>query len=282
MNWIAESGKEYQLCLIDTNVISEISKNTLGERNKFINKMLLDSWMICITTGSLFEIRRKTEVYEKFLEIFSILPFFIIKPFINLFEEEKRVYGINENVSPIELSISFANKDQKFHLKRFMNEIFSRLEVIRSEKMRRSDEISVINNWISRKNIFDPELNTANSKDADRYVKEALIQTVMNIDINLGSNFIREKIENYEEIRFEEFKSVAMMLFSQYYRLYDPGWKSAPQEVTDVEIMAPVPYVDVVITENYQAEILRKVKNNYSPINNLEILTLRNIRSWPL
>lgn len=282
MTWISETGKEYNLCLIDTNIISEISKNKLGERNKFFKHFLENSWAICITSGSLFEIRKSSQVYKQFLEVFSIFPFFVLKPFINLFEEEKKVYETKEKLSPIQLSISFANKNPKLQLKGFMQELFSRNEVIESEKMRRIDETQVLNNWLSRKKNFNPESEPANSKDADRYVKEALIQTIIKLDIDLGSNFISEKIEKKEEIEFEKFQSVMIMLYSQYYRLYDSGWKSAPQEVTDIEIMAAVPYMDVVITENFQAEILKKARNNYSSISELEILKLRDIRGWTL
>jgi len=282
MTLISETGKEYNLCLIDTNIISEISKNKLGERNKFFKHFLANSWAICITSGSLFEIRKNPQVYKQFLEVFSIFPFLFLKPFINLFEEEKRVYETKEKLSPIQLSISFANKNPKLQLKGFMQELFSNNEVIESEKMRRIGETQVLNNWLSRIKNFNPELETANSKDADRYVKEALIQTIIKLDIDLGSNFISEKIEKKEEIEFEKFQSVMIMLYSQYYRLYDSGWKSAPQEVTDIEIMAAVPYMDVVITENFQAEILKKVRNIYSPISKLEILTLRDIRGWTL
>jgi len=282
MTWISETGKEYNLCLIDTNIISEISKNKLGERNKFFKHFLANSWAICITSGMLFELRKNTQVYKQFLEVFSIFPFFILKPFINLFEEEKKVYETKEKLIPIQIPISFANKNQKLHLKRFMQELFSRKEVIETEKMRRIDETQVLNNWLSRINNYNPESEEANSKDANRYVKEALIQTIIKLDIDIGSNFIRKKIEKKEEIEFEKFQLVMIMLYSQYYRLYDSGWKSAPQEVTDIEIMAAVPYMEVVITENFQAEILKKVRNGFSPISELEILTLRDIRGWTL
>ncbi len=281
MPWSAPDGKEYKLCLLDTNIISEISKNKLGERKKFVKKLLENSWMVCITSGSLFELRKNQSVYKQFLEVFSVLPFFVLKPFIILFEAEKEVYGKDDILSPIQLAISYANKDPKLQLMGFMEEIFSRDEVIESEKHRRSDETQVINNWISRIENFTPRKNTANASDAEKYVNEAAFQTILKLDLDLGSNFIREKIEKKELIDITEFPAVLLMLYSQYYRLYDPGWKSTPQEVTDIEIMAAVPYVDVVITENFQAEILRKIQNrgNYVDINNVQVLTLRDIRS---
>lgn len=282
MPWVAPDGTEYKLCLLDTNIISEICKNRNGERDRFLKKFLDEFWMICITSGSLFEIRKNKEVYEKFLEIFSIFPFLVLKPFINLFEDEKIAYDANEKATPIQLPISFANKDPRLQLKGFMDELFSREEVIQTENSRKQDEIQVLSNWISRKENFKSELDAANSKDAKRYVEEAAIQTIIKLDLDLGSNFIRKKVENKEHIDTGKFPSVLIMLYSQYYRLYDPGWKPAPQEVTDIEIMAAIPYVDVVITENFQAEILKKVRSNFELIKDLEIYTLRDVRGWDL
>jgi len=281
MPWIGPDGKEYKLCLLDTNIISEISKNPSREGKKFVKKVLENSWIPCITSGSLFEIRKNSIVYDQFLEVFSIIPFFNIKPFINLYESEKEVYEKGVSADPIQLSISPTNKDPKLQLIGFMDEIFSRSEVNESEKYRRSDETQVLNNWISRVDNFKTDSDVANAKDAERYVDEAAFQTILKIDLDLDSNFIRDKVEKKEFIDILKFPSVLLMLYSQYYRLYDPGWKSTPQEVTDVEIMAAVPYVDVVITENYQAEILRKVQNRgrHVDIKSLQVLTLRDLRN---
>ena len=70
------------------------------------------------------------------------------------------------------------------------------------------------------------------------------------------------------------------MLYSIYYRIYDPALvkRAGPGEVTDIEIMSPVPYVDAVITEKFQAGILRKIKHKVKGMNDLEIFTLKDIR----
>lgn len=281
MPWSGPNGKEYKLCLLDTNIISEISKNPSTIGRIFFKKLSEDSWIPCITSGSLFEIRKNTIVYNQFLEVFSIIPFFVLKPFIVLYEAEKDMYDKNGFASPIQLSVSFTNNDPKLQLKGFMENIFSRSEVIESEKHRRNDESQVLDNWISRIENYNPESDVANSKDAEKYVNEAAYQTIIKLDIDLDSDFIRKIVENQESIDISKFPSVLLMLYSQYYRLYDPGWKSAPQEVTDVEIMSAVPYMDVVITENFQAEILRKTKNRTKllDLESLQILTLRDIRN---
>ncbi len=280
MPFITHNGKEYGLCLLDTNIISEISKNISGERQKF-NKMLFkNSWIPCIASGSLFEIRRNPVVYNKFLDVFSVLPFFFLKPFIILFESERKMYDEVDTVSPIHFFISFENKDPNLRLRNFMKTIFLQESVIESENSRRIDEAKVIQNWNSSMDNFIQNSKVANAKDADRYVEEAAFQTILRIDVDLGSDFINKKLRNGEYIDETLFPSVVIMLYSKYYRYFDPGWKSAPQEVTDIEIISTVPYMDVVITENYQAEILRKIQNGgkFLDIKNIKVLTLRDIR----
>jgi len=80
----------------------------------------------------------------------------------------------------------------------------------------------------------------------------------------------RRNLDNYPAIK--------TILYSEYYRIFEPNWKPRPQEITDTYIIAAAPYVDIVITERYQAEILRKIRNRVAGLAKLDIATLRDIR----
>lgn len=71
-----------------------------------------------------------------------------------------------------------------------------------------------------------------------------------------------------------------MTLLTVFFRLYEPqSRKAVPQDVFDVLISTPTPYVDVVITEGMQAEILRKAKRVFEPIRHVQVYTLRDVRN---
>jgi hypothetical protein len=191
-----------------------------------------------------------------------------------MFENERDLYDANEFPQPILAAITMVNKDRRLHLRNLIQELFTNEEINKVEEKWRNDESSVLNNWISQIDNFKPSSDVANARDSDRYVEEASIQTIMRLDIN----WTKKKVEAKELIDSSKFPSVIAMLYSQYYRLYDPYWKARPQEITDISIIGVAPYVDVVITENFQAEILKKIRSKVVGMENLEIAALRDIR----
>ena len=275
MPYISQSGEEMKFCLLDTNIISEVVKNSSGEAKGLLTKFSPDAYAYCISIYSLVELRRSQSVYSTFLEMFSLIPFLMTKPFNGILAEEFQTYSDKAALNPIQVAVTSLNKDPRLHLKQMLEEIFSDEEVINTEKRWRDDENKVLKSWRGRIENFQPEYQAANSKDAARYVNEASLQTI----ISLNPEWAKEKIDRGHLIDTNHFLSMQAMLYSQYYRLYDTHWKPRPQEITDIEIIAVSPYVDTVITENFQAEILKKIKKKVAGMENLEIATLRDIRN---
>jgi hypothetical protein len=70
-----------------------------------------------------------------------------------------------------------------------------------------------------------------------------------------------------------------MTLLTVFFRLYEPrNRRPVPQDVFDVLISTPTPYVDVVVTENMQAEILRKARKVFPTVRDVDAYTLRDLR----
>lgn len=68
------------------------------------------------------------------------------------------------------------------------------------------------------------------------------------------------------------------MEYSHFARIYQTKKKIKANDVMDVQISCIVPYIDAVITENYQADIYKKAKSIIPQLMDLEIYTLRDIR----
>lgn len=274
MPWITPNGKTYKYCLLDTNIISEIVKNPEIEGKGFLTRFPSAAYVPCMSAYSLIELRRNGPVYTSFIEMFSIIPFFITKTLNVILEEEFKTYSTDKNINPVQVPITALSKDSQLHLKNALEKIFSDNEVLAAESRWRSDETTVLNSWKKRLNNFQQESSTANAKDAERYWEEAGLQTLM----FLNPAWAKEKVDAGHLIDPNHFLSVKAMLYSQYYRLYDQHWKPRPQEITDIQIIAVSPYVDTVITEKFQAEIFKKIKTKVRGMEKLEIYTLRDIR----
>jgi hypothetical protein len=80
------NGNQYKLCLIDTNTVSEMVKYPDPILRYFLETINPSKYIPCFSVFTILELRRKDDVYKRFLEIFSLLPCFILK---RLFKNSK-------------------------------------------------------------------------------------------------------------------------------------------------------------------------------------------------
>jgi len=274
MPWTAPSGNIYKLCLLDTNVLSEILKNKKKEAVGFLEKYRPDLTVPCMTVYNYIELRRKPELFEEYLRVFSIFSNFLLKPHRLIIQEE---VNNQYHTNPISIQIrafSPLGPTETHDLRDFVNQLFEIPDIAEIERNWREEEKVGIDSWLKRKSNFKVNRPAANAEDAERYVKRMLLDYLESD--RLFS--VKKKIESFDEISVENYPAIKTMLYSKYYRIFDPSWKPYPKEVTDTYIVAAAPYMDIVITEKYQAEILRKVQNRVPGLENLEIATLRDIR----
>jgi hypothetical protein len=162
-----------------------------------------------------------------------------------------------------------------YDIRLFMERLLAMPGIKSLRKNWRRDERKTLKSWLMHRKNFDPRSEGANASDADRYVEEASRQILM----QKYSKWATSKVNSDDGIRSDDFPALKTMLYSQYYRIFDLKRKPTSQDVTDVRIMACAPYVDAVITENFQADIFRRVKHAWSRIRHLEVVTLADLRS---
>ena len=97
---------------------------------------------------------------------------------------------------------------------------------------------------------------------------KTVIKDLTNFNIPASSNTDIKKLP-----------AARMMEYSQFMRVYQIQKTLKPNDVMDVLISCIVPYVDAVITENFQADVYKKAKKIISQISDLEIYRLRDIRT---
>jgi len=272
--WTARSGNTYRLCLLDTNALSEILKRPSIEGRGFVEKYKPSAYVPCLTVYNLIELRRKPTLFEAYIDFFSFYAHFLLKPYQLILADERKANGELNSISALMQAFSPLGKDSSYQLRQFITTFFNLPEIADVEQNWRKEEKDTLHAWLKNRSNFSPLGKTANAKDAERYVKDAGLQTL----INIAPHWAKGKIDAGHIPNVDNFPSLKVMLYSQYYRIFDPDWEPRPQEVADVSIMSSAPYVDVVITEKFQAEILRKVKSKVARMANLEISTLRDIR----
>ena len=162
MPWIAKSGKSYQLCLLDTNAISEILKNKNYEGKHFIERFPPTDFAPCFSFYNLIELRRSKDVYTKFLSFFSIYPIFLLKIQSMIFKEEILRYDTNQDINVLLNAFSPTGINDSYNLKSFIDTLFLNSELKELESSWRDFEHETLDSWISSKKNFIPKSNIPN------------------------------------------------------------------------------------------------------------------------
>lgn len=263
------NGVQHKVILLDTNMIRECLSN-ISFKDKLFDFLTNDGseYIICISIYNVVELLSDTERFNKFLNIFSTIRCFIIYPYKTIIEEEFKSYKKNENVLIKNLGCITTpqNENPNSTIKKFLSDFLNdeTMHIILKEL----DEIKhVAIQW--NKNRFEHPIS-----------KSYTIKTLMiKHESGFIESFLREflySIENSKDL--ELFYSIRTMLFSQLFRIYFTNNEISKNDVMDVEISSIVPYIDGIITENTQAEILKQLKRYINKMSTIDIYTMRDIK----
>jgi len=261
--------------LLDTNIVSEIlkSQTTLGK--KFVVYSLAQKAIPCISIWTILELRKASELYKKFLEFFSVMPFFLIKDPTQIFNNEIDCYPDSSKVDPLQWAFTYINDDPRGKLNNFMDELFNFPAVREAENLWggkwREDALKSI---LSLKPNFKPKGNYYTARDAIRFLQEGVPQYV----ITQRPEWFKMLLENDKAIDINAFPSVKSSFYSVFYRFYAENRTPELQDVFDILITNVTPYMDIVITEKFQAEIFKKVKRRDKSFFHLDIETVKMLR----
>jgi hypothetical protein len=274
MTWLAASGTNYKTSLLDTNAISEISKRPAVYGRGFIERFPPGLYAPCFTPYSLIELRRRQDVYAKFLDFFGLYPCFITKPHNDIVEAESTACKPLSTKDILLYAFTPSEGDPSRNLSVFMDHAFNLPGMSQGEQRWRGDEGSILAAWLKNAKNFDTPRSAPNGPDADRYVKLAA-PYAMNA---VAPEWVKRCHDSGRLPDVAKLPSLQVMLYNQYYRIFDQRRPPTPQDVTDIRIMACSPYVDAVITERFQADLFTKLRRRVPGLDSIEIARLRDIR----
>jgi hypothetical protein len=268
------NGKTFKVGLYDTGIISEILKNKNDERLRVTHYIINEDIIPSISIWSILEIRRRRELYSTFLKVFSAIPFFLLRDPFHLLQDEIHYYPDPKKIKPVEYTFSPIAKNRKTRLKPTLDRLFSMPENKKSERLWNSSwKRDSLDEMLSLEDNFEPTGKYFNSQDAKRFVKLGLPNYILAHD----PDFITKIYKRNVKLDVNAFPSTKMSFYTVFYRFYAEDRDPEEQDVFDILIGNIAPYIDVVFTEKFQAEIYRKV-SNFDPF--LDHLTIRTIDAF--
>lgn len=268
-------ASKYSLVGLDTNIVSEILSDREGARQGLLS-FFEKGYIPCFSVYSLFELRCRREIYDNFVNLFDVFPCILLKNEEQLFEEEKAAYPNPTGVNPVLLGISYFNTKRGTNLRNLLKINFENPVVLRREKDWPDLKKEILSELISLKKNFPPKgRHYLPNDDGIRFVQEATIQQI----IFRAPKWVKELSDSSHTLIDTAFPSIRMTLWTIFFRLYVAHQRvPETQDVFDALISTPAPYLDAVITENFQADIYKKVKKLDNILSHSEIYTLKDLR----
>lgn len=269
-------NNDYSLVLLDTNLFSRLSidpRTYLEALNRLVgNRMVL----LCFSPYSLYELRRAPAIYAAFLDVFDVYPCAILKSEEMIFQDERASYDSGESINPLLFGFSFLNTKRGTNLRNLTEVVFAHPDTAQRELDWPALKIELLSDWLRLKRNYPPKGRTYQLPEAREFARITTLQQIA----YRAPEWVAELRGRGEKVDVRKFPSVTMTLLTVFFRIYEPAnRKPVPQDVFDVLISTPAPYLDIVITEKMQAEIYGKARKIFPAISQLEVFTLRDLAS---
>jgi hypothetical protein len=269
--------RSYPMCLLDTNVVSEMVKDDTGALMRHYFEWALDgeAMLPCFSPFTLMELRRSTPVFKRFVERFAPWPSAMTKGYIDLMNDERDAYPDPSSVGLVAVAFlppPFGQDGNRLqNLPWMMDQHTERLQEWHDAAPK------ILAGMRSLVRNYPPE---AGRSYTPRQVHDFVWQVVFQqLALHDGTaEFTRECVEGGEVVDTDAFPSLRAMAFIAFCKLYtDPSRNAHASDVVDMLISAALPYVEAFITENHQAESLRKIRQ-HDFLEELEVFRLRDFR----
>ncbi|RAU92167.1 hypothetical protein [Paenibacillus sp. YN15] len=272
MPWVSKSGKAYNLVYLDTNALSEISKNQFGCQVGFMKKFPATQYAPCFSVYNLREIKQATKAYEHFIEFFSNYSFLLLVDYRTIIREEMLAYNTIYKPNIILSAFNYDDvKDQNSFRNLLSNlwndEFISQLE-IEDQNIKNLAEL-----WGKRRtpNINNPLFSSRSTKFSNDYQ----IDNTLLLLHHLEPQWLRENMP----ILINKFPAARVLIFTHFKKIFQANTEVKKNDVFDVMISSVCPYIEAIVTESNQADVLKQGRKYIKELNKLSILKLREIRT---
>ncbi|MBV5281457.1 MAG: hypothetical protein JZU53_03380 [Paludibacter sp.] len=266
--------KQYKLVYLDTNVISNICKK--GDLIiKFIKKYPIDEkYLLCFSTYTLYEIAKNKTLYKDFKNFYSIYPCVVVISYFPLaVKEVDFIAGDIAFVNPILLSPQGIEIDGRVLNLNSLDLLLEQPEVKGSFANVDHYTTDFYNEVIS---VLDkPEFGHLN-KDYIKNKKGDFVRTFMRYELKY--RFFNGQDVQVDKEKLKRIKSLDVLAHAIFYKFFSDGKRKIEQsDIIDILIMTTTPYVHTFVSENNAVDILKKIKNQTTAINGLNLHTLSDI-----
>jgi hypothetical protein len=266
------NGNTYRLCLIDTNVVSEMLKRPQREFANFFTKYMTDGCIPCFSIWTLLELRESRDLLPTFLEYFSVIPCAILKSHEQLLHDEVAGYSQPSEVNPILVAFT---PIQKPPMRALIDKLFSIRKTRDLAAGWLDGRAEMLEGMLSLRGNYRPENGKSYSK------KEISFFIFSTVTSQLGMrqmSFCQQLLRRNEPIDIDSFPSVKATSYTVFFKFYVDNRNEKRSDVFDILISTSIPYVDVFLTERHQTEVIRRIRLYDRFLDHVNVQTITALR----
>jgi hypothetical protein len=273
---------EYPLCLLDTMAVSEMVKRPEGMFRHYIEWAHGRPTLLvpCFTVYTVMELRRKPDLFRQFIQQFESYPCALLKGYMELLEEEAARYP---DPSLIDVwSIAFLPAPLGGEGNRLANLtwMLDLPEYAERERQWNDDAPKIVEGMASLVRNYPPTSGSAyTQKEVEAF---QLMASLPQLADHGHGDLVAGELAAGREVDLDAFPSLMAMTYTVFHKFYsDTDRKPLHSDAFDVLTASVLPYVEAVITEAHQAEVISKTKQRDGFLAPLEVYTLRDFRDGP-
>lgn len=268
---IEANGNLYKLALVDTCIISEfIKQRGQSFSKKLILKFCEDS-IPSFSIQTFKELKFVPDLYDEFFSIFRSFPSLVMKDHEKIYEEELSYYEEKRQINP-GLTNLFNNPFSKENLD--IKKVMELLYTPEMQKKFENDKSIILEGILSLKKNYPAKNQRYTKKEIEEFVESAVLTQL----VLRNREWVQKKLDREKVIEIDRFPSLKIMAYVIFYKFYISDRKPQLSDVPDILMASLYPYIDVVLLEKNQAEMIRQIQTRHSFCTQLEVHTMRDFR----
>jgi hypothetical protein len=270
------NGTEYRLVLLDTNALSEFSREANSFRQFLSWSNASPAFVPCFSPFSVLEMRHRVDVYQGFKELFGVFPSIMLKSHEQLLDEEVNSYPDPSDIDPTLLGFS-ALGGEGMDLDRVLELAFGDAFVRGREKYWNEGRQDIVEGIASLVANFPPDGETYGPGEVRQFIEMAGFSQIAMRQVDFAKQMVQINNQQVDISAFPSVKATTYAVWHKFYADRNRKWKRS--DAYDIIIASAIPYMDAVITESHLAESMRKTKRLDDFIQHLAVYTLRDFRA---
>jgi hypothetical protein len=223
---------------------------------------------------TLIELRRNRGLFDSFVEFFHPFPAVLLKGYEELLEEEVAHYPDPSDIDPC--SIAFTPLGGEGNKLSNIPLILDRPELVERERYWNDGELSIVEGMVSLVPNYPPDGATYTQREIRTFIEIAGFSQLAMRQRDFAEAAVRDGVT----VEMDAFPSLKASLYTAFHKFYaDRTRVPSRSDGFDIIISAATPYVEAIVTENHQAEALRKIQRLDPFLDDLAIFTLRDLRN---